>query len=424
MYIDPVLKANMYNSLFNPNGYQTWGLPQYFCYSVNCTWDPVASLEARSLCTDITPQLQRSCDSETGRCNLTIPNGVSTWYYIPSIASGGAQAMILEEPTTPLVYTNASAPSVLLLQSIMAIGLNSSEGGAMTQAISNDTEWIATECSLELHVRSVNASVRKSIYQETTLGTWSDVHFPKADPSTLIPSSIYTDNIYWMFNVPENLRLGVSKNDVFAIGYYGYSSIRNNLRQSFNGTITGVSDSLQFGVPGTISSDILQTIFVQDFTNGATPKHKLTCAMSNVASAMSKTFRDSTLTMVIAAGANATANSDPNRANMAVGRTSMSATFVVVRWQWLSLPVLIWMLAAITMLSTAMRTRAEKLQKWRNDILPLLFLYREAGPTEGKDAADEGAGGLAASKMAFNSKAQSELIEARLVVRQNYAKLS
>jgi hypothetical protein len=367
----------------------------------NCGWSPIHGAEM---------------------CNLTIPNGASTWYIIGSEENWGAQAMVLAQPAEPLIYTNTSldpphrAPSILLTQGIMALGLDPALGGRMTQAISNDTRWIATECSLELYVRSVNASVQNSIYQETTLATWSEITYNQ----TAIPGS--KDGIYFSFVLPKNSSLGMKSENEFFIGYEGYSSMHYGLLSSFNGTVMGISDNLAFGEYGTISSDILQALFVQNFTNCATPDDKLSCAMANVASAISKTFRDSALTNARAAGFNVSASDVRNRANMTVGRTLVSATFVKVHWQWLSLPALVWILTATTWIGTTILTRRAKLQKWQNDILPLLFLYREdrVVASAGTDDAEESYSYGVSSK-AFTLRAQS--LQAKLFIKQDEAKL-
>lgn len=123
--VDPVMKANVYNSMFNPNAYQSWGTPDFVCGSGNCTWDPFYSLEARSLCSNITSHLQKNCAYSSTlravRCNLTIPNGASTSYTIASNTNQGGTAMVVTTPIKPLIYTNVSstnaaerAPSILL----------------------------------------------------------------------------------------------------------------------------------------------------------------------------------------------------------------------------------------------------------------------------------------------------------------------
>ncbi|KAF7178912.1 hypothetical protein CNMCM7691_007736 [Aspergillus felis] len=44
--VDPVLKANVYSSLFNADLSKPWAIPQYLCSSSNCTRGPVAFLDA------------------------------------------------------------------------------------------------------------------------------------------------------------------------------------------------------------------------------------------------------------------------------------------------------------------------------------------------------------------------------------------
>ncbi|KIW93647.1 uncharacterized protein Z519_06252 [Cladophialophora bantiana CBS 173.52] len=129
--IDSVLKANVCNSILNPNARQSWGVPQYACGSGNCTWDPVTSLEARSLCTDVTEHLRKQCHWYDGvtSCTLSIPDGVSLWYQISTSDNDWEpQALVLSESLTNLVYKNATSsdkynsPSLATWQSVMALG--------------------------------------------------------------------------------------------------------------------------------------------------------------------------------------------------------------------------------------------------------------------------------------------------------------
>ncbi|KAJ5202289.1 hypothetical protein N7449_004368 [Penicillium cf. viridicatum] len=77
-----------------------------------------------------------------------------------------------------------------------------------------------------------------------------------------------------------------------------------------------------------------------------TKNDRFGCAIRNVANAMSKSFHNG------------------REANIAV------------RWQWLTLPLLVWLLSAVTWLGTEWKTHRGKLQKWSDNPLPLLFLYR------------------------------------------------
>ncbi|EXJ57865.1 uncharacterized protein A1O5_12423 [Cladophialophora psammophila CBS 110553] len=377
--INSVLKANIYNSILNPNARQSWGVPQYACSSGNCTWDPVTSLEARSLCTDVTEHLRKQCHWHDGvtNCTLSIPDGAPLWYQIStSDKDWESQALVLSESFTNLVYKNAtrsdnySSPSLATWQSTMALGLDFNLGSA-TMSITNDTKWIATECSLEIYVRSVNASVRNAVYYETTLDTWSDTALPDVAPNGL----------FLRFIVPENHSLGVLEGDEFFLGWDAWDSIYYEMLPMFSGIVSGYLDDLDFGddAPGDAAYNVLQALFIQNFTDCATPDEKLCCIMDNLAAAMSKTFRDSEYTKVQASRFNVSATDVRNTANMAFGRTLVTATFFRVHWQWLTLPLLVWILAAFTWIGTVFLTARTGLQKWRNNIIPLLFLYREGG---------------------------------------------
>jgi hypothetical protein len=186
--LDPVLRANMYNAQFNPNAYQSWGIPEYVCGSGNCTWEPTANLEVRSLCADISYHIQQSCEKGTNgttSCNLTLSGGPVTQYSIyDSQSSGGwdgRNLISLAPMVKPIVYTNYSysaptkrSPSVIILHMLMPLDLVAGLGKNTSTAVIRDTRWLATDCSLELYVRSSNASIRNSVFHETTLATWSE----------------------------------------------------------------------------------------------------------------------------------------------------------------------------------------------------------------------------------------------------------
>lgn len=331
--------------------------------------------------------------------------------------------MALQQPKKPLVYTNSStsdlsarAPTIFIVQSIRALGLDPSKGGSMTQDISNTTKWVATECSLELQIRSVNVSVQNSNYYEETLATWSKIVY---DQDRVVQGA--PEGLYFSFVVPKDPSLGIHNPGDFYIGYNGHSSLQLSLLDNLNGTVFGFGDNLDFGDAGTVASDVLQTLFVSNFTTCVdSTRDKMSCLMSNIAAAISKTFRDSALTAAKARGYNATtASSVPNTANMAVGRTSVSATFVRVRWQWLSLPVLVWFLVLATWIGAAITTRRTKVQKWRNNVLPLLFLYRDENASSGM--IQEHKPLPVDAETSFSARAQR--IHARLVVQGNDSKL-
>ena len=133
--------------------------------------------------------------------------------------------------------------------------------------------------------------------------------------------------------------------------------------------------------------------------------------MANVASGIPKTLHDSSYIAARLAGYNLSATDHHNVANMTVGQALVPAVFVKIHWPWLSLSIVVWILAASTWIATLCLTRDAKLRKWRNEILPLLFLYR----------GQERFHYYGVSSLAFTTRAED--VQARLHVGTLEAKL-
>jgi hypothetical protein len=246
--------------------------------------------------------VQRSCAYDSShksvRCNLTVPNGVSASYLVVNENNWDGTAIVVQAPSKPRTYTTVSAmaekraPSIFLRQYLTTVDLNSNRGANMFTNLTDETEWIATECSLELYVRRVNSPIQNSIYQGNSLSTWSEMSFNQIT----IPESDNgigaNDGIYFSIVVSE---FGAQITSTFYIGYEAHQSL-TGLLANLNGIISGSLDTLHFGSTGinvnTVFSDILQSLFTQNFTNCATPTDRLRCMMGNVAGAISKTFRE------------------------------------------------------------------------------------------------------------------------------------
>lgn len=91
---------------------------------------------------------------------------------------------------------------------------------------------------------------------------------------------------------------------------------------------------------------------------------------------MTKTFRDSA---VVARGR--------QDAAMAIGRTLIMLSYVHIQRSWMILSGFVWLLATIVWIGTSLKTRRAKIPSWREEILPLLFLYREEDRTRGTESA-------------------------------------
>lgn len=96
---------------------------------------------------------------------------------------------------------------------------------------------------------------------------------------------------------------------------------------------------------------------------------RLRCALENVPESMSKIFRG--MPLVLAPLPQTT------------GQAFINMMYVFVNWQWIILPALVWLLGLIPLVGTIWKTRGAMIPTWKNDAIPLLFLYKR---TQGEKA--------------------------------------
>ncbi|KAL7906537.1 hypothetical protein GGI35DRAFT_482692 [Trichoderma velutinum] len=350
------LKANVYNAILNPES-QVWAQPQYVCNTGNCTWEPVASIGICASCSDISADLTMSCkrlepsDDEGNyrNCTVSLPNGFATWF-----VDGGLHGcpMIIgnsNDNFSPLVYKKNILP---IIQGIKAVNNDTNPYTNQYAGIelTAETPFIATECALVPCVRSVQASVRKSVYNESTPIYWFE------------REATNRNSDWWVtMNPPWGPDLGVQEGQSFGIGFEALDALVVFIRSLLSGAVWVVSDSL---ILDASKADIIAAIFYGDFADCDNPLDKISCAVNNVAQAISKTFWDTPYI-----------NSGIEDTHMAIGETFVSLTFVRIQWGWLAFPIAIWVLSVITLLGTVWRTRRAQVQTWRNSPLPLVFLH-------------------------------------------------
>ncbi|GKZ87440.1 hypothetical protein AnigIFM59636_003865, partial [Aspergillus niger] len=364
-YVDPVLKANVYNSLFNTDPSRPWAIPQYSCSSTNCTWDAVASLEIRSLCTNITSALTVNCSTFSNasayagesNCTVTLPkSGLSAWY-MPDDYSFSTFSMTPVSTYDAVVYTNATLIAIQYMAP--RANLELLDDSPMT----NGTQWEATECSLEPIVRSFRPTVYQNNYSDKTRAIWFQYNWTSTNNVhqsaglNLTPDSWGSD--LGVHKAPQSFILsGDAKQWIYPF-----------LTAIFSGQATRSGSEIYFDPldKGWYAGfDTLQALAVANITGcSEILSDRLSCAMDNVAAAMSKTFRD--VAYVV----------NPASAAMTTGRAKVSEVYIVVYWAYLALPVLVWTLGAILVFGTLWKTRRARVPAWRNDTLPLLFLYRD-----------------------------------------------
>ncbi|KAJ5958152.1 uncharacterized protein N7479_005302 [Penicillium vulpinum] len=355
-YVDPAMKANIYNSLFNSDSSKPWSTPRYTCSSGNCTWDPIATLEMRASCTDITDRLKTECDGHTSKpiqqmCavyfegrsnNFSVAFQLNTYSGTP-VAIGSVD---------PLVYKNGIIPPIQLIAPEEA-----PRGEALWEhKFSAQFKWQAIECSIDPVVHSFRANVTQGIYHEETLaisknGSYGDS--PRED--------------YYM-HPPWGPEMGVEPEKEFMIATLSLTALRYFFADFFAGRARLDLFGFTF-IPGRTdykyaSADLMQFITLSNITNCAGGiATKMHCAMDNVAEAMSKAIRDTA------------SYSNPT---VTTGQAMTAKTHVSIHWQWIILPVLVWLLGLVTLLGTIWKTRTAMIPTWKNETMPLLSVYRNS----------------------------------------------
>lgn len=101
------------------------------------------------------------------------------------------------------------------------------------------------------------------------------------------------------------------------------------------------------------------------------------CIMEGFARALTKVIRESGVI-------NKPDGIDPSSTYLAKGEAFIPDTFVRVQWEWIILPLLVWVLGLVTWAVIAFQSWRLRLPRWRDDTLPLMFLYRPMKDERGK----------------------------------------
>ncbi|PWY75190.1 hypothetical protein BO94DRAFT_568556 [Aspergillus sclerotioniger CBS 115572] len=368
-YVDPVLKANIYSSLTNQDSTRPWAVPQYTCPTGNCTWDAMASLGFESRCTNITSYLHRNCTSLSDtnstnnalyNCSISLPSNLGLWY----IANGDAATLSVIAPESPEVGLGYRGTPFEVVQYILAAGTNANGtgGSGISSTLTETSLFTATECALVPIVQLFNASVSLSVYQESQIANWTanETDWAGISITPVIPSDTGP------FSPELNQTFGFGDEAWVATSYY-----INNL---FAGRVVAASDSFEF-ISAAITyaaGDTLEAIFYGNFTaTGCMADDPLTCAMGNVAAAMTKTMRDDAFSTAVGFDKDEDVHSQ-----QAVGHTHVTVLFVEIRWVWLALPVAVWLLGAVSCIGAAWKSYRAGTRPWMTSPLPLVLMEK------------------------------------------------
>ncbi|KAJ5366852.1 hypothetical protein N7541_000793 [Penicillium brevicompactum] len=379
-YVNAEMKANVYNALFNSDTSQPWATPRYTCTSGNCTWDPVAALEMRASCTNITDKLKYKIYN--GTLGIVNPNTTiqSKSIYLTGIGENLTADVMLDsvwgQPVAlgvlnPLVYNKSIIPPIQLIAPDGVLGKDVWSHTTDPDVV--NPVWQAMECSVEPIVRSFRPSVAEGHYSEDTIDTWTNGSF----------KDYYMGSDYSL-KPPWGPEKGVEKGKVFTITKRSLTSIRYFFQQFFPGrasmdpfgfsfisdsdSVTPYASNVQTQTKSAseyASGDLMQLMAISNITLCPSQSaDKLKCAMENVAKAMSKAIRDQ--------------SSSPTNLTTVSGEAMTSSTHISIHWQWIILPAVVWLLGLVTLLGTMWKTRRTMVPTWKNETMPIIALCRNS----------------------------------------------
>jgi hypothetical protein len=411
-YVDPVLKANVYNSIFNSDPNQQWAIPQYVCGSGNCTFMPTATLAARAQCSNVTSTLRYDCVPLVENCsgsycqeNCTVSIGselaVSYW-------AGGNSGTFYRLGTT----ANRSPSTMPTIHYITVNDISSILRLNYSPVKVLERPFLAAQCDVKIGVQAIQESIENSIYTMTPIGFWQygESTFSETSNETLL--AWWQDMTKEWSSLPQDTTStspGLVLPPGFQIDITALAALTDFVADLFDGHLQGSPNGATWwGGDGEQSysyaaSDAIQSLGYGNISGCATEDDRLTCGVSNMAKALTKSFRDS----AYISGGSGTIGT-------AAGEAHVAISYVWIEWAWMSLPLCVWTLAAVLWVGTAMKTRRAGVPVWANDILPLLFIDRGYSSQE----QDEGHGTSAAYYLvrAKQTKVQLHISEGKVAL--------
>lgn len=359
------MKGNIWASLYSSDVNGDWAIPDYFCYTANCTWLNYSSLGACSRCADISSHIIKSCTpmpaldlaNNTG-CDILLPNGFGL---------GGPErlrtnVMAMSTDYNPLVYTNYSDPFAIV-QSIVAYN---------TLFVNNSTLINATECVLfpcvisydsagvSISPTTASLGLNAGFFFEIASQIWDNYTFntsasPWNGPTIQAPDDTNHTIIYQMAQ-PAYL----------ALKYY-LSSLFNGFVYTNGQTTFPISDNITR--PITVNNlDAMQSVYYYNPSNGCSdvfgnPFYDLTsCAILPLSIAITRTIRGKYW------------NQFNFNTTYVTGYTAFPEVFVVVAWLWGIPVVVLWVTSVILFAGTVWKTKRLKVKNMSFDPLSLIFL--------------------------------------------------
>lgn len=328
-YVNPRIKAAVQNGFFTPDVQP----PSLTCVTGNCTWPTTPTLGVCGECSK--NDFKQTCNATVyggTECNFTVPSGTSF--------KNGTGLFFKSTPGAGSKY-NSTDPTRAYLANWDVGGVNYSYGWTGW----NKTTFVTYECALWACVQSYEASVQASTQTQVKNQEWSSVVGIQNDTNS------YKRNM--TFGNPMNASTP-------GLGEYTITNIAGlmlseYLTQWFNGTVYAPGSR---GIA--YSNDYVEVIY------NATTYSDLDGLTKNIALSMSNVFR----------------TAEPAQHDVYNGIASTLS--VAVKWEWLTLPIILIAASLLLSLINIIRTARSEVGAWKGG--PLALLVTDLDPTARKIA--------------------------------------
>ena len=278
--------------------------------------------------------------------------------------------------------------------------------------INNRTLFVATSCKLDLCAQLVDIHVRDAAYTENLKQIFCDGTYPR----TSDVYSRYDNRTQYRLSPPWKSK-DLDGSSHLTVSVWSHLAVVQFLTGLFDGysvLSTGYGPTIALNPTESkyyATVDVLQAMYSGDMSRCVPGEDHLVCAATSVTKALTKSLRDSEY---VTHGAGRPIRNGLTNGIVAAGDTNIVAIFVRINWWWLTLPVLVWALGAVTLLGTVLKSRQADVPGWRDSLLPLLLLYRDS----------DGTGDLPADFRANRSWDEwAEKVKVGLSVRKEFAAL-
>jgi hypothetical protein len=369
---DARVKASVYGALYSTDPLEVWAQPHHSCSTGDCTWEPIPSICICTECEGLTAKITKNCaTTRTGLSNCTLTllfeNAKYEIYYL--YGEGKPLNGKLFE-----ISSYSGGKSDLKPRRVVSLYIDIDPKAIATSRLETQhPNYLSSQCTLHPCIQSIKSSFSRatlaveSPYKEEILKTW------KASPDAIFKYQIESPI------APEYGLYGQN----FSLAGRTAESLFAFIDGDFSGTYTrdGVtSNEFRSSYTDEKAPELVSAIWYGNYSNCGDDRNRVSCAMHLAAKAMSKTFRDA-----------------PYVVNGTLGTAGIAYSpviHVLVTWQWIALPVLVWVLALATFFGTAWKSTLSGVYVWRNNPLPLVFMRVDGEVKE----RGEGVGSAVANK--------------------------